>query len=99
MRLSWTRTRGDSEPNTPAETSSPSLPPAPIRRIVRCRAVPQGDFTNDLWERTQLYALGGIGKTNTDAVPTPPCRQQGTVGSIGGPPNKQTNYPHVNASG
>ena len=61
--------------------------------------IEQGDFTNDLWDRTQLYALGGIGNTNTDAVPTPPCRQQGTVGSIGGPPNEQTNYPHVNAGG
>jgi len=57
----------------------------------------QGDFSNDLYERTQIYAMGGLGITNTDNVPTPPCRQQGKVSSIGGPPNQQTYYPHVNA--
>ena len=57
----------------------------------------QGDFSNDLWDRTQFYALGGIGTTNTDAVAAPPCRQQGKVNSIGGPPDEQTHYPHVNA--
>ena len=29
----------------------------------------KGDLTNDLWDRTQLYALGGAGITNTDTVP------------------------------
>ncbi|KAA0272693.1 MAG: MCE family protein [Acidobacteria bacterium] len=59
--------------------------------------IQQGDIPNDLWERTQTYALGGLGITNTDDVPTPPCRQQGRTGSIGGPPDESTYYPHVNA--
>jgi ABC-type transporter Mla subunit MlaD len=57
----------------------------------------QGDLDADLWDRVQIYALGGAGITNTDDVPAPPCRQQGTQRSIGGPPNEQTYYPHVNA--
>ena len=57
----------------------------------------QGDFTNDLWDRTQFYALGGLGITSTDDVAAPPCRQQGKVDSIGGPPNESTYFPHVNA--
>ncbi|MEZ5074284.1 MAG: MlaD family protein [Solirubrobacterales bacterium] len=61
--------------------------------------VQQGDFTNDLWERTQFYALGGLGITNTDDVAAPPCRQQGKVGSIGGAPAESTHFPHVNAGG
>jgi ABC-type transporter Mla subunit MlaD len=59
--------------------------------------VQQGDLSADLWERTQIYAMGGLGITNTDDVPTPPCRQQGTQRSIGGPPDERTYYPHVNA--
>ncbi len=59
----------------------------------------QGDFTNDLYDRTQIYAMGGLGITTTDAVPAPPCRQQGKINSIGGPPNEKTNYPHVNSGG
>ena len=56
----------------------------------------QGDLPNDLWDRTQLYALGGAGITNTDNVAAPPCVQQGTQSSIGGPPNQNTDYLHVN---
>lgn len=59
----------------------------------------QGDFSNDLYERTQIYAMGGLGNTSTDDVPTPPCRQQGKINSIGGPPNEKTYYPHVNSGG
>ncbi len=58
-----------------------------------------GDFTSDLYDRTQIYAMGALGITNTDNVPAPPCNQQGTINSIGGPPNESTNYPHVNAGG
>ena len=61
--------------------------------------IDQGDFSNDLWDRTQLYALGGSVITNTDDVPAPPCRQQAKIPSIGGPPNEKTNYPHVNPEG
>jgi ABC-type transporter Mla subunit MlaD len=57
----------------------------------------QGDFTNDLWDRTQFYAMGGAGITNTGDIAAPPCRQQGKVNSIGGPPDEQTHFPHVNA--
>ncbi|HET6831054.1 MAG TPA: MlaD family protein [Solirubrobacterales bacterium] len=57
----------------------------------------QGDFSADLYERTQLYAMGGLGITSTDDVATPPCRQQGQVSSIGGPPDERTYFPHVNA--
>ena len=56
----------------------------------------QGDFSADLYNRTQIYAMGGAGITNTDDVPTPPCTQQGTQSSIGGPPNQNTDYLHVN---
>jgi len=56
----------------------------------------QGDLSNDLWNRTQLYALGGAGITNTDNIAAPPCTQQGKISSIGGPPNENTNYQHVN---
>jgi ABC-type transporter Mla subunit MlaD len=59
----------------------------------------QGDFTNDLYDRTQIYAMGGLGITSTDDVPTPPCRQQSKINSIGGPPNEQTYFPHVNPDG
>ena len=59
----------------------------------------QGDFDNDLYNRTQLYAMGGAGVTSTDDVPTPPCRQQGKINSIGGPPDEKTYYPHVNEGG
>ncbi len=57
----------------------------------------QGDFTNDLWDRTQFYAMGGAGVTSTDDIAAPPCRQQSKVSSIGGPPNESTYFPHVNA--
>jgi phospholipid/cholesterol/gamma-HCH transport system substrate-binding protein len=56
----------------------------------------QGDMTTDLYNRTQLYAMGGAGITNTDNVAAPPCVQQGTQKSIGGPPNQNTDYLHVN---
>ncbi|MBA2523176.1 MAG: MCE family protein [Solirubrobacterales bacterium] len=55
-----------------------------------------GDFPNSLYQRTQIYAMGGDGITSTDQVPTPPCRQQGPQRSIGGPPNEVTDYLHVN---
>ena len=55
-----------------------------------------GDFTPDLYERTQIYAMGGLGILNTNDVPTPPCRQQGPQSSIGGPPQQETDYLHVN---
>ena len=58
--------------------------------------ITQGDLTPDLYDRAQIYAMGGLGITTTDAVPAPPCRQQGTQASIGGPPNQDTNYLHVN---
>ena len=56
-----------------------------------------GDLPGDLYERIQIYAMGGAGITNTDAVPTPPCRQQAPQSSIGGPPREKTDYPHVNS--
>jgi phospholipid/cholesterol/gamma-HCH transport system substrate-binding protein len=56
----------------------------------------QGDFSDDLYTRTQIYAMGGDGITSTDDVPAPPCNQQGTQSSIGGPPNQNTDYLHVN---
>jgi hypothetical protein len=56
----------------------------------------QGDLSNDLWDRTQLYALGGAGITSTDDVAAPPCTQQGPQSSIGGPPDQSTDYLHVN---
>ncbi len=59
----------------------------------------QGDFDSDLWERTQIYAMGGLGITNTDDVAAPPCRQQGAVSSIGGPPDEKTQFRHVNPDG
>ena len=59
----------------------------------------QGDFSNDLYDRTQIYAMGGLGITTTDAVPAPPCRQQGTQSSIGGPPSQDTDFLHVNPEG
>ena len=43
--------------------------------------------------------MGGLGILNTDDVPTPPCRQQAKINSIGGPPDEKTNYPHVNPEG
>ena len=55
-----------------------------------------GDFPTDLFERTQIYAMGGLGVLNTNDVATPPCRQQGPQNSIGGPPNQATDYLHVN---
>ena len=33
----------------------------------------QGDLDNDLYDRVQIYAMGGLGITNTDNVPAPPC--------------------------
>ena len=68
----------------------------PLRRRAIRDSRQQGDLTNDLWDRTQLYALGGAGITNTDTVAAPPCSQQGTQSSIGGPPNQNTDYLHVN---
>jgi len=40
--------------------------------------------------------MGGLGILNTNDVPTPPCRQQGPQRSIGGPPQQDTDYLHVN---
>jgi phospholipid/cholesterol/gamma-HCH transport system substrate-binding protein len=65
----------------------------------RTATLQQGDFSNDLYDRVQIYAMGGAGITNTDDVPAPPCRQQGTQSSIGGPPNQDTDYLHVNPEG
>ena len=56
----------------------------------------QGDFTNDLYDRTQIYAMGALGITNTDDVAAPPCLQQGPQSSIGGPPKESTDFLHVN---
>ncbi len=55
-----------------------------------------GDFPNDLYERTQIYAMGGLGITSTDDVAAPPCEQQGTQKSIGGSPQVNTDYLQVN---
>ena len=54
-----------------------------------------GDFPGDLFQRTQIYALGADGTTNTDQVPAPACRQQAPQPSIGGPPSESTDYLHV----
>ncbi len=42
-----------------------------------------GDFPADLFDRTQIYAMGGLGILNTDDVPSPPCRQAGPQRSLG----------------
>lgn len=55
-----------------------------------------GDLPNDLYNRVQVYAMGGAGITNTDDVPAPPCRQQAPQRSVGGPPKQKTDYLHVN---
>ena len=44
----------------------------------------------------QIYAMGGLGITNTSDVAAPPCVQQGPQKPIGGPPNQSTDYLHVN---
>ena len=36
------------------------------------------------------------GSPTPTTSPAPPCRQQGTQSSIGGPPNQDTDYLHVN---
>jgi virulence factor Mce-like protein len=54
-----------------------------------------GDFGADLYQRIQIFAMGGLGITNTDQVPAPPCRQQAPLKSIGGPPKESTLYQHV----
>lgn len=54
-----------------------------------------GDFTGTLYDRVQVYAMGGAGIVNTDDVPAPPCRQQAPQPSVGGPPNEKTDYLHV----
>jgi hypothetical protein len=54
-----------------------------------------GDLGADLYQRIQIYAMGGLGITNTDQVPAPPCRLQSPQRSIGGPPKQSTLYPHV----
>ena len=56
----------------------------------------QGDLSNDLYDRVQIYAMGGLGITNTDNVPAPPCNLQSGQSSIGGPPDQNTSYLHVN---
>ncbi len=58
-----------------------------------------GDLPGDLWDRIQIYALGGAGITDTDDVPAPPCRPQGPQRSIGGPPRESTAFPHVHPEG
>ena len=55
-----------------------------------------GDFPGTLYDRTQIYAMGGLGVTNTSDVATPPCVQQGPQKPIGGPPNQSTDFLHVN---
>jgi len=55
-----------------------------------------GDFPTDLFDRTQIFAMGGLGVLNTNDVATPPCRQQGPQSSIGGAPQQDTTYLHVN---
>lgn len=55
-----------------------------------------GDFPVDLYERTQIFAMGGLGILNTNDVPTPPCKQAGPQRSIGGSPQQDTTYLHVN---
>ena len=55
-----------------------------------------GDFPGTLYDRIQVYAMGGVGIVNTDDVPTPPCRKQAPQRSVGGPPNEKTDYLHVN---
>jgi ABC-type transporter Mla subunit MlaD len=54
-----------------------------------------GDLPGDLYERIQIYAMGGLGVTNTNDVATPPCRQQAPQKSVGGPPHEKTQYLHV----
>ncbi len=54
-----------------------------------------GDIPDDLYNRIQIYAMGGDGIVDTDAVPAPPCRQQPPQSSIGGPPKESTTYLHV----
>jgi phospholipid/cholesterol/gamma-HCH transport system substrate-binding protein len=56
-----------------------------------------GDLPDDLYERIQEYAFGGIGNTETDNIPAPRCVQQDPQPSVGGPPDEQTLYPHVRA--
>jgi phospholipid/cholesterol/gamma-HCH transport system substrate-binding protein len=56
-----------------------------------------GDLPGDLYTRIQKYAMGGVGILNTDDVPTPACKKQGTQRSIGGPPHERTDYLHVRA--
>jgi virulence factor Mce-like protein len=58
-----------------------------------------GDFPTDLYQRAQIFAMGGDGITNTDSVASPACRQQAPQKSIGGPPKEKTDYPHVHADG
>lgn len=54
-----------------------------------------GDIPQSLYDRIQIYAMGGAGITSTDDVPAPPCRQQAPQKSIGGPPKEKTDYLHV----
>ena len=54
-----------------------------------------GDIPPDLYDRIQIYAMGGLGITDTDDVPAPPCDQQGDQSSVGGPPDERTRYLHV----
>ena len=58
-----------------------------------------GDLPGDLYERLQLYAMGGSGIVNTDDVAAPPCRDQAPQKSIGGAPKQSTDYLHVNPQG
>lgn len=54
-----------------------------------------GDIPPDLYDRIQIYAMGGAGITATDDVAAPPCRQQGPQRSVGGAPKESTDYLHV----
>jgi hypothetical protein len=56
-----------------------------------------GDLPADLYQRIQIYAMGGLGVTDTADVAAPPCKQQDPQKPIGGPPKGKTLYPHVNA--
>ena len=56
-----------------------------------------GDIDPDLYDRIIQLAMGGT--TETDAVPSPPCKQQPPQKSIGGAPRENTTYRHVHPEG
>ncbi len=56
-----------------------------------------GDLPDGYYEQIQQYFFNGVGNTNSDDMPAPPCDLQAGSESIGGPPSESTNYPHVRA--